>query len=92
MRLIRLLSLSVALVSVLTRFMSKNSLSHYGIRDWDGEQKLHANKHHAPLVTLTGVEDTCLHLEGVVFSRAEGTVSYIQGDDATDPVNGPATH
>lgn len=31
-------------------------------------------------------------LEGVVFSRAEGTVSYIQGDDATDPVNGPATH
>ena len=63
MRLIRLLSLSVALVSVLTRFMSKNSLSHFGIRDWDGEQKLHANKHHVPPVTLTGVEDTCLHVK-----------------------------
>ena len=63
MSLVRVLSLSVALVSVLTRFMSKNSLSHFGIRDWDGEQKLHANKHHAPLVTLTGVEDTCLHLK-----------------------------
>ena len=58
-----MLSLSVALVSVLTRFMSKNNLSHSGIRDWDGEQKLHANKHHIPLVTLTGVEDTCLHLK-----------------------------
>lgn len=57
-----MLSLSVALVSVLTRCINKNSLSHFGIRDRDGEQKLPANKHHAPLVTLTRVEDTCLHL------------------------------
>ena len=57
-----MLLLSVAFVFVLTRCISKNNLSHFGIRDRDGEQKLHANKHHAPLVTLTGVEDTCLHL------------------------------